>query len=478
MSQYEIICGDCVEVMRGMPENSVDAIVADPPYGLGFMGKEWDTFDKSQFGRAGSEGENDLKVKKNFRILPRIAQGKALYEFGFAWATEALRVLKPGGYLLSFGGTRTYHRMACAVEDAGFEIRDMIDYLYGSGFPKSHDISKAIDKAAGVKRKSLGRNPNSRERCGKDNSLYEPGTVGKTAYLTTSATPEAQQWSGWGTALKPAHEPIVLARKPLSEKTVAANVLKWGTGGVNVDGCRIGSEEITQHGRRDSENRAMAGRNYAESAGRAWQGRWPANVVLDEEAGKMLDEQSGELKSGKPAGLKTGGQGNAFGYFKGDIPVTGFGDSGGASRFFYCAKSSRSEREAGLRGVIPCHKCGGLDTETHIDEKTGKSVACIRNPHPTVKPLSLMRWLCRLITPPGGLILDPFAGSGSTGCAVVLEGFRIIIIEKDPHDCEIARARIAYWQREARDEAGLFYPTENHQKGPEYHAQGEGTRLV
>ena len=253
--------GDCVEVMKRLPDNSVDSVVTDPPYELGFMGKKWD-----------STG---------------IAYSVAMWR-------EVLRVLKPGGHLLSFGGTRTYHRMACAIEDAGFEIRDQLQWVYGSGFPKSMELGKQIDKAVGAEREVTG------QRTAHDirgNALMDrKGSV--TLNITAPATPEAQQWNGWGTALKPANEPIVLARKPLSERTIAANVLKWGTGGLNIDGCRIdlngekpptGSGKPCPNGNADMMSRALGNRGNTTPV----TGRFPANLLFDEEAAAMLDEQSG-----------------------------------------------------------------------------------------------------------------------------------------------------------------------------------------
>jgi len=372
---WEIIHGDCIEAMKALADNSVDSIVTDPPYELGFMGRAWD--------------------KSGIAYNPDV------------WR-EALRVLKPGGHLLAFGGTRTYHRMACAIEDAGFEIRDQIQWLYGSGFPKSLDISKAIDKAAGA---------------------------------------DTKRWKGWGTALKPASEPVCLARKPLAEKTVAANVLKWGTGGLNISVCRIPINKETER-RYDLEKR-NGDPNYGIKTGghvfrgdrpsygklthqRFAKGRWPANVILDEEAARTLDRRSGYLHgAGNKSAMR---QTKSKGFFfppnsrDGTNPNYYNDNGGGASRFFYCAKASRKERNAGL---------GKNDYQLR------------RNHHPTVKPIKLMRYLCRLITPPGGLVLDPFAGSGSTGCAAVMEGFHFIGIEKEAEFIEIARARIAEWERRA-----------------------------
>lgn len=352
-----VVVGDCVEVMRGMEAESIDAIVTDPPYGLGFMGRAWDA------------------------SVPH------------AWAVEALRVLKPGGHLLAFGGTRTYHRLTCGIEDAGFEIRDCIAWLYGSGFPKSLNIG-----------------------------------------------------DGRGTALKPAYEPCVVARKPL-RGTVAANVQQYGTGALNIDACRIGSETIAQHGRSDSPNVAMSGRNYAESAGREWSGRWPANVVLDEEAAAMLDAQSGERGgSGMASGptLRDGNLSVARGKFNGlaaDLEPAFYGDTGGASRFFYTAKASRSEREAWGRMTLPPERRSdgrGKDIE-NPRLRTSERV----NDHPTVKPLALMEWLIKLVLPEGGIVLDPFLGSGTTLVAARKLNVNAIGIEQDERSAEIARQRIA-----------------------------------
>jgi hypothetical protein len=392
--------------MRGMDEASVDAVVTDPPYELGFMSKAWD--------RTGVAYQPET------------------------WR-EALRVLKPGGHLLAFGGTRTYHRLACAIEDAGFEIRDCLVWMYGSGFPKSLDVSKAIDKAAGAQREVIGTDEArlARLRNQLDGSVstgeqWEHGP--RDVSITAPATPEAARWQGWGTALKPAHEPIVLARKPLTG-TVAANVQAHGTGALNVDGCRVGLVD----GVDDSQLRTM---RRSERANDGWgmnttgsdepqvvnpAGRWPANVALDPEAAAMLDEQSGE----RP-GMSGGGnhredyEGGLFGAI--DCSHTARGDSGGASRFFYCAKASRAERSVGL--------------------PNGQ-----RSSHPTVKPISLMRWLCRLVTPPGGTVLDPFAGSGTTGCAAVLEGFDFIGCERETEYVAIAEARIAWWAEHRGREA-------------------------
>lgn len=379
--------------LRFMPADSVDAIVTDPPYGLSFMGKGWD------------------------QQVP-----------GPDYWREALRVAKPGAHLLAFGGTRTAHRLACAIEDAGWELRDCLSYLYGVGFPKSHDISKAIDREAGAVREVTGKHPNPAGALlwghpGKDTHR---DNYDKTAsVLTAPATPAAQQWQGWGTALKPAWEPIYLARKPFAG-TVASNVLEHGCGALNVDGCRVASAEALVRPAVQRLDNAVLGRGLGAGVQSEPAGRWPANLVLDEDAAAMLDEQTADKLHG--AGQARNGSANprpkVYDESSYNVPCsTGdmhrFGDSGGASRFFYTAKASRSEREAGLGG-------------------SGER----QNTHPTVKPIALMRWLVRLVTPPGGVVLDPFMGSGSTGVAAILEGARFIGVELVPAYAELAWARI------------------------------------
>jgi len=337
-----------------------------------------------------------------------------------------LRITKPGGFLLCFGGTRTFHRLTCAIEDAGWEIRDCMMWLYGSGFPKSHDISKAIDKKAGAKREVVGKRNVPDQRSGGISSERTAETGGvktREVNITTPATPLAQLWNGYGTALKPAWEPIIVAMKPL-DGTFAANAEKYGVAGLNIDGGRIGTETITQHGRKESQSQSMSGKNYAQESGtNEHQGRWPANLILDEEAGKMLDEQSGISKSVKS---KRGGARNDGTTVYHKVPQNremnyecGFEDSGGASRFFYCAKTSKRERNLGME-----------------DQK---------NNHPTVKPLALIKYLCTLLKMPGQkqVILDPFMGSGTTGMACKELGINYIGIEKESEYCDISVKRIA-----------------------------------
>lgn len=394
--------GDCIEIMPTLTENSVDAVVTDPPYGLGFMGKDWD------HGVPGT----------HFWI-------------------EALRVAKPGCHLLAFGGTRTFHRLACAIEDAGWELRDTVGYAhesgdvgdcpwllawtYGSGFPKSHDVSKAIDREAGIEREMVvderwaEKYPNGPK--GKTTQLSDGGRSNRVGIPMTSLpeSDSAKQWQGWGTALKPAWEPIIVARKPL-EGTVAENVQKWGTGAMNIDGCRVGTTDIRSGGFGEGKRPWQLGGNGKTVRVGGSVGRWPANLIHDgsDEVLELFPRQagacapaSGPLHSGKRE------RSNALNSMPGmgERKASFHADSGSAARFFYCAKASKKDRGEG-------------------------------NNHPTVKPTDLMRYLCRLVTPPKGVVLDPFMGSGSTGKAAILEGFDFIGIEKDAEYVEIAQARI------------------------------------
>lgn len=383
----KLMSGDNMELLKKMPDSCIDSIVTDGPYGLSFMQKRWD-YD-----------------------VPSVEFWKEIY-----------RVLKPGGHVLSFGGTRTYHRMAVNIEDAGFEIRDQIMWLYGSGFPKSQNIGKEYDKKQGNKREVVGT-----DKGGVSSRAFQSAeNTTSGAYEMTKGTSE---WEGWGTALKPANEPICVARKPLSEKTILANVLKWGTGGLNIDGCRveIQGEDDRSAGIRTAnfgQQEYTPGGNGSEPYVPNPEGRFPANLILDEEAGQMLDEQSGDRKSSGAKVSKdynTGGNTYEFaGARSGETTNRYAGENGGASRFFYCAKVGNKERTEGL-------------------EK--------KSDHPTMKPIALMAYLCRLVTPKQGLVLDPFMGSGSTGCAAIQEGFRFAGMELDAGYFEIAKARIEHYYK-------------------------------
>jgi DNA modification methylase len=399
----KLLLGDCLDKLKELEDNSVDSVVTDPPYEIGFMGKSWD----------------DSGIANNPEL----------------WK-EVLRVLKPGGYLLSFSHSRTYHRQAVAVEDAGFEIRDQIMWVYGSGFPKSLNLGKAVDKLQGNEREVVGDNPYNKIR-GKGSIEDAFESMQGQSVITKGNS----DWEGWGTALKPAHEPIVMARKPLSEKTVAENVLEWGTGGINIDGCRVEGKPRTSHKDGNKVGNYQSEKKYGQIADGAVcdgaEGRFPANIIFDEEAGKMLPDA---------------GQG-------------GYGEetTSSASRFFYCPKTSKSDRNEGLeligakngvsqftsKGGLKCKKCNkwkNSGNPCQCDEPDFEQQqwngTLDKNSHPTVKPTDLMAYLIRLVTPKGGIVLDPFMGSGSTGKAAVREGMNFIGIERETEYFQIAEARI------------------------------------
>ena len=518
IAEAQIYLGNNLDVLPTLPDNSVDSIVCDPPYELGFMGKSWD-----------SSG---------------IAYSVELW-------TECLRVLKPGGHLLAFGGTRTWHRLAVAIEDAGFEIRDNIAWLYGSGFPKSHNISKAIDKKGGqiadyeiikrailegMKRVGLKRIelekalqnhmldryitngsqpaiPNfkdyqvlknllnwgdsydylfqdsverdviatieksnlEREAILSSAKTYEKlgRTIGYGKYnITAAATNNAKVWDGWGTALKPAHEPIVVARKPV-EGTIAENVLKHGVGALNIDATRIGfaSEQdkasATPQGKVTSNMKAGAapdvdnsGRKEVERPDNS-NGRWPANIILDEYTAELLDEQSGTLTSGAMNSITKGHDEETFNtYGKQYVRrVVNQASSGGASRFFYVAKANKRDRNEGLDELPEVRHADRNATDgVGGDNPRNRTNQAKQNFHPTVKPTALMQYLIRLVTPDNGVVLDPFTGSGSTGKAAILEGKRFIGIELTEEYLPIIEGRLthAYNTMQQQQEDDLF----------------------
>ena len=420
----KIYCEPNLETMSRMPDNFVDSIVTDPPYELGFMGKHWD----------------------NSGIAYNVEMWK-----------ECLRVLKPGGYLLAFGGTRTSHRMVCAIEDAGFEIRDSILWLYGSGFPKSMNIGKEIDKLQGNERKHVATIKKMPSATGNLNAYgYRKSYEGKT---TMDITQGNSEFEGWGTALKPAHEPICVARKPISEKTVAQNVLKYGTGGINIDGCRIEWDNKGLEGdkkRRLIPRTDITGAQFHASCGgnnagkyigdiNSPTGRFPANVILDEFAGSILDEQA--PSAGAFAPVKKGHTGKSKGIYgdyatRGDDGDTFYDDKGGASRFFYIAKADRDERNNGLHQFKekPLNwSSGDQNPGSFQAEGTNRNS---QNNHPTIKPIKLIQYLQRLVTPKGGITYDPFGGSGTSAMSAQNEGFQWILSEISPEYCDIANKRI------------------------------------
>lgn len=419
----KIINGDCLTELDKLDANSIDCVVTDPPYELNFMGKGWD-----------NAGVSFSKL---------------------TWK-KCLRALKPGGYLLAFGGTRTYHRIACAIEDAGFEIRDCIMWLYGSGFPKSMNIGLAIDKKRGVKSKIVGYQGSMMDfrdtgRKQKEFSGIDKLSFGQIENSERKENPiyEPQnEWKGWGTCLKPAYEPIIVARKPFKGSLVD-NVLENGVGGLNIDECRVGTETVSIHNAPAGSfgggepDRGSDTNSYRDSVG-----RFPANVILTYD-----ENDKEEVCGGFPYTKSTGGSGEASkihtfqnvrigsnGKNTGEH-LGGLGDSGSAARYFYCAKASKKDRDEGLEKFE--------ESNAMCDRNPDLASANMRrNIHPTVKPTSLMQYLVRLVAPKGATILDPFMGSGSTGKAVMYEnkdrdaGYKFIGIEKEEEYCKIAEARI------------------------------------
>ena len=413
--------GDCLEVMDTMNKCSVDSVVTDPPYHLTSIVKRFGKEDSApaQFGTDGAFA----RASKGF--MGKEWDGGDIAFQANTWR-KCYELLKPGGHLIAFSGSRTYHRMACAIEDAGFEIRDQCIWLYGSGFPKSHNIGKQIDKIQGNEREVVGT-----IQRGSVKDAIEKG-VGYTAdpanknnkaifgYGTETVTKGNSEWEGWGTALKPAHEPMVLARKPLSEKSVADNVMKHGTGAINIDGCRVeGQSELSD----------------IDTTG----GRWPSNIMHDgsEQVQEIFPTTTSTEVSRQRThkGIWSDNKDDDGDY------MPAYGDHGNASRYFYCAKTSKDERNFGLHG----RKSGQYSSDGRAKEienayQRNKSVSA--NTHPTVKPVELMRYLVRLVTPKGGLVLDPFMGSGSTGMASREEDFQFVGIERELEYYEIAKARI------------------------------------
>jgi DNA modification methylase len=381
-----LINADCLEALKALPDCSIDAVVTDPPYGLNAMKSK----DVAECLAAWASGETWEPRGRGF-------MGKSWD----AWVPppevwrEVHRVLKPGGHALVFAGSRTQDLMSVALRLAGFEVRDTVQWLYGSGFPKSLDVSKAIDKMKGAQGEVLYTDTRFNEPSGIVSIGRERTKV--TRVIRAPSSDEAREWEGWETALKPAYEPAILVRKEL-DGTVANNVLEHGVGGLNIEGCRVptnGEQIVRTSGRSPRTGASMDANSLNKPMTHTTPegGRYPSNVILDELASAALTEQAGDV-----------------------------------SRFFYTAKASKKEREAGL------------------DATDGRA-----NVHPTVKPIDLMRYLCRLITPPNGTVLDPFMGSGSTGCAAALEGFDFVGIERETEYFEIAQRRIEHWRNEAKN---------------------------
>lgn len=517
-----VLVGDCLDRLRDIDDCSIDSIVTDPPYGIEFMGKEWDSFkNKDRDTGAANPGQTKTWCDDASSGIgvggPRFSTQTRKDMLNFqAWFTEVavelLRVLKPGGHLLSFGGTRAYHRMVCAVEDAGFEIRDSIHWTYGSGFPKSHNVAIAIDKAAGKLENRGVRMSNTGQR-----TQGEDIPAAKSMPQHQGLTEEAQQWQGWGTALKPSHEPIVVARKPLVG-TVASNVLAHGTGALNIDGCRVGQPDGFGGGAKASSGfvDGYKGDGFVASTS----GRWPANTILThaadcQQTGTREDQMTGGFGNG---GIGMASTGDSQGEGKGaewqgkavSVPVwacvehcpvyqldqqsgiraaghwtktktTGFGefgggtseyhgpgeksDKGGASRFFtqttwdpewdhllYVAKPSKAERNAGLDGLPEKSAKERYPSLATLNEDNQQRLPA-SNSHPTVKPVALMAHLIRMVTPPGGTVLDPFLGSGTTAVAAIREGFTWVGCEMTPDYLPIIEGRVEHAQNPPKKKA-------------------------
>ena len=433
---------EALDVLAGMETATTDALVTDPPAGISFMGKPW---DHDHGGRV-----------EWCRAFAAVFEG-------------CRRVLKPGAHGLVWALPRTAHWTATALEDAGFEIRDVVTHHFGSGFPKSLDVSKAMDAAAGAEREVVGKHPDPRHKYPNTDirgGRYIGGEAGEreSGILTAPATDLSREWAGWGTALKPATEHWILVRAPMSERTVAANVERWGTGAINVDGCRVAhtpGAEGEWGAKNRSDTRSTYG-SFADEDGerpcseRNPSGRWPANLILSHAAGcdgtcvagcpvAKMDRQSGASVSNGGAGRSHNGGGWSRPANEGYAgrPEAGYpGDTGGASRFFYIPKASRAEREEGLEGM-PLGEAPGSKRSTPAEGRQNALGRPTTNHHPTVKPVALMRYLCRMVTPKGGTVLDPFMGSGTTGVAAAKERLGFVGVEMDADYFEIAEKRIA-----------------------------------
>lgn len=530
-----VLYGKSEEQLKEFPDNFFGGIITDPPYGISFMGRDWDDFSNNTNSALGGQSPANMKNGTPFKIRGKPIAGwckkdrdaaKNFQDWFYNIAIEMLRVSKPGSFLLCFGGTRTYHRVACAIEDAGWLIRDSINWIYGEGFPKSTNIGKQLDKEAGVEREQIWDTKTHNTTGGRDGIVrpkrpWVDEVIKNGGHFVDGNIPvtnDAKRWDGYGIALKPAHEPIIVAMKPLEKGlTYAQNAKKWGVAGLNIDGGRIGTNPgykynadkngTTFHGNKGERIKQTAekkGQQFIEST----KGRWPANVILSHSPDcvcigakqigngeykkhtvenaksswknssknieataygqetievyacvpgcpiRIMDGQSGILKSGDLKPYKENHQ-NATSYrFDREKTYNKKGDSGGASRFFYCAKAKRTEKEAGLEDCIECVKCGKFETKTHTITVDGKKKQekCLRNSHPTVKPLDLMRYLINLIKMPTSsfeeaeenkqVILDPFCGSGTTLVALEQLGINYIGIEQDFDNVLISTARV------------------------------------
>lgn len=464
--------GDCAEVMTQLESDSVDAIVTDPPYGLAFMGAKWDTF-----GRDKQYGNDSMEVRRKKALdyattnkgAPRYGNGHGPGKLTAAEALafqnamtpifkEAIRVAKPGAHLLCFGGTRTFHRMTCAIEDAGWEVRETIMWVYGSGFPKSMDVAKAIDKASGYVGEVIGERTVD---VGMQGGHMHAGRKQQQQQVF-SLSPQAKEWQGWGTCLKPAWEPIIVARKPL-DGTVAHNVLTWGTGAINIDACRVAYESDA-----DRDSARPQGEATSKAAGHLAgggdfdvkrksfdvvqkEGRFPANLVHDgsEEVVRLFPQSNGQQADVTGNEPSHPADGVCYGEYNGRHSFAKRGDTGSAARFFNTLRDGEesADRTYADKGSTNFAAKPGMRREPVTADrffycaKASKKDRGEGNDHPTVKPNALMRWLVRLVCPRGGTVMDPFMGSGSTGLACIDEGMDFIGIEREKHYVEIAEKR-------------------------------------
>ena len=454
-NDYTIYQGDSFEVLDTLEEKSIDAIVTDPPYGLTSITKRFGKEDSAP----AKEGKDGSLARSSKGVMGKTWDGTGI-EYNVEFWKKCFKVLKPGGYLLSFGGTRTFHRIACAIEEAGFEIRDTLMWLYGSGFPKSQNVGLAIDKKNGVKSVDTGiESPNAGPNCTKENTLYESGTVEKKFTIKQAQN----EYAGYGTCLKPAYEPIIMARKPV-EGTVADNMLKYGVGGINIDECRVGNDLIKggtapKMGTGDLGICNFKNRNAERIYYPEHLGRFPANVITD---------GSDEVKANMPYTKSTGqtsylpnfkdSKGSHLSFGQNDKPLSRIAsntiyanDEGSACRYFYCAKASKKDRDEGLEEFTLSKTTDGcIRNNQETARKFGANSSLRHNIHPTVKPTELMQYLIRLVVPRGGCVLDPFCGSGSTGKACMYENternanYKFIGIEMTEEYLPIIVARIDY----------------------------------
>jgi len=425
--------GDCMDVMRSMPDNSIDAIVTDPPYGLAFMGVAWDTFGDGRKGGARTDATFD-KVGGNHhptcaadQARTRRSENEKFQAVMTPIFEEALRVAKPGAYLLCFGGTRTFHRMACAIEDAGWKVKDCVCWLYGSGFPHGMDVAKAIDKASGYVGEVIGERTVD---VGMQGGHMHAGRKQQQQQQVHALSDTAKEWEGWNTALKPAWEPIIVAQKPV-EGTIAANVLKWGVGAMNIEACRVPTESGEK-------------------------GRYPANVAHDgsQMVLDLFPQSNGQLADRKAQAKSSV---NCYGDYGTDSEFKKRGDTGSAARFFNTFRDGEdsAERTYADKGSTsfaakPGMRRAPADTPARFFycAKASKKDRGEGNTHPTVKPTALMEWLVKLVTPQGGVVLDPFMGSGSTGVACANLGRRFVGIEREWEYMQIAGPRVQNRERE------------------------------